>query len=490
MLELLTPAEMGKADRLAIADGVPGVELMENAGRAVADAVLAAEREGRVLILCGPGNNGGDGFVAARHLKFAGREVALAMLGKTEALRGDAAVMANRWEGDVLDATPGLVNEADIVVDALFGAGLTRPLEGIALELARATNRSGAHVVAVDMPSGLDGASGRPLGEAFRAATTVTFFRRKPGHLLFPGREMCGDVILAEIGIPAGALETVWPQAFANAPALWPEAVAPPGAGDHKYLRGHVLGVSGGPYNTGAARLAAVAAARAGAGAVTVAGRADALPVLAAHLTSIMIAPFDDPASLAALAAKRRAGCVVIGPAAGVGEETRHNVLALAGTGLPLVLDADALTSFEDDPARLFDAIGEDCILTPHAGEFRRLFPDIDADRQLSKLEAARFAAKRAGAIVLLKGADTVIASPDGTALINENAPPWLATAGSGDVLAGLIAGILARGTGSLHAAVAGAWLHGECGNVAGPGAIAEDLAASIPAVLKPLLET
>ena len=450
--DLLTPEEMYRADALAVKAGVASLTLMENAGRAVADEIARRFGARPVLVLCGPGNNGGDGFVAARYLKRWGWPVRLALLGERQALKGDAAAMAALWDGPVEQGVRA--EGAELIVDALFGAGLSKDFPA---ELAGAINGAGVPVVAVDVPSGLDGLTGRPRGASVKADVTVTFFRRKPGHVLLPGRLLCGEVVVAGIGIPDGVLAEIAPQAVVNEGVPLPR----PQAAGHKYGRGHAVVVSGPALHTGAARLAAQAALRSGAGLVTLSGSADALAIHAAQLSAVMLSDMD----LASLLADRRKNAVCIGPAAGVGEETRDKVDAVLMSGAAAVLDADALTSFaeEEERQRLFRLIGmaaRPVVLTPHEGEFARLFGP--QDETLSKLDRARNAAADSGAVVILKGPDTVIAAPDRRARINVNAPPWLATAGSGDVLAGIVTGFLAQGLDGFHAASAAVWLHGD----------------------------
>ncbi|MGD9502661.1 MAG: NAD(P)H-hydrate dehydratase [Methyloceanibacter sp.] len=489
MLELLTAEEMSRADALAIAGGVAGATLMENAGRAVAEEVARRfpDAEG-VAVLCGPGNNGGDGFVAARHLKERGYKVRLGFDGDEARLPADAAAMARRYEGrrEPLDAA--LIAGADVVVDGVFGAGLARPIEGKLARLIESVNASSLPVVAIDVPSGVDGTTGEVRGTAIRAVATVTFFRRKPGHLLLPGRRHCGAVSLADIGIPASVLGGIASKTFANEPALWRGAFPWPGPDSHKYTRGHAVVVSGPVYSTGAARLGARGALRIGAGLVTVASPRDALEVNATALTAIMVREADDARGLASLLSDRRKNAALIGPGAGVGERLKDMVLAALRSDAAIVLDADALTSFAEDAGALFTAIAArpgPVVLTPHDGEFARLFPDL---APLPKLERARAGAARAGATLVLKGADTVVAGHDGRASINAMTSPFLATAGSGDVLGGMILGLLAQAMPAFEAASAAVWLHGAAAAAFGPGLIAEDLPEILPNLLRDLL--
>jgi hydroxyethylthiazole kinase-like uncharacterized protein yjeF len=494
MIELLTNVEMGQADRRTIAAGIPGIELMENAGRAVADAVMARHPPGtRVTVVAGPGNNGGDGFVAARVLAGHGYRVDLMLSGEAVRLTGDAALAAGSWKGAVSAATPEGLGAADVIIDALFGAGLDRPVEGVARSLIEAMNAHTAPVLAVDLPSGINGTSGAVMGSAVQAAHTVTFFRKKPGHLLLPGRLYCGAVRVADIGIANAVLEPIRPKTFENLPDLWRANFPVPHLDGHKYDRGHAVVVSGGMSSTGAARLAAHGALRAGAGLVTIASPREALAINAAANLAIMVHPVVGAAELTALLADRRINAVALGPGLGIGAATRALMFAALDGERACVLDADALTSFAVGPDRLVDAIrarpDRAVIMTPHEGEFSRLFSALEPKTQVgSKLERARLAAHVSGAVVVLKGADTVIAMPDGWAAITANAPAWLATAGSGDVLAGMIAGLLAQGMPPFEAASAAVWLHAEAGNEVGPGLISEDLPEALPQVLRRLL--
>lgn len=481
---LLTVAEMYRADKAAMARGVPGLALMEAAGEAVVGAIVERWSWRRVVVLCGPGNNGGDGFVVARLLKARGWPVRVVLLGAAERLAGDAKANAERWDGSIDPPSGKPVGDADLVVDALFGAGLARPLEGAAREIVESVNAAGVPCVAVDMPSGVAGDTGAILGVAPAAAATVTFFRAKPGHFLYPGRDCCGELVIADIGIPESVLPDIAPAQALNEPDLWLERMPWPRWDRHKYGRGHAL-VAGGAVTTGAARLAARAARRAGAGVVTVLTPPAAAEIYRTALTGELVSVIEDDRRFAESVADPRAHAVLIGPGHGVCQATRDRVLALLDSAKPAVLDADALSVFADRPAALFDAIRGPCILTPHQGEFARLFPDIDDGH--GKLERARRAASRAGAVVVLKGPDTVVAAPDGTAAVNANAPATLATAGSGDVLAGFVVALVAQGMPAFDAACCGVWLHGEAARGFGPGLIAEDIADNLPPVLRRL---
>jgi hydroxyethylthiazole kinase-like uncharacterized protein yjeF len=492
MIELLTNAEMGEADRRTIAGGVPGIELMERAGAAVAHNVLLRHPpKSRIVIVAGSGNNGGDGFVAARVLAERGYTVEVLRLNSGE-LRGDAAVAAQRWSGTTIAATPERLGGANAIIDALFGAGLDRAVEGNARAMIEAMNAAACPIHAVDLPSGINGSTGAVMGAAVRATETITFFREKPGHLLLPGRLHCGRISVADIGIPAGVLKQIRPATFRNAPALWRAQFPVPRLDGHKYTRGHAVVLSGGIDSTGAARLAARGALRAGAGLVTIASPRGALVVNAVASLAVMVRAVDDAGELSEFLADARRNVVVLGPGGGVGDRMRDHVLAALRAGPAVVLDADALTSFAGNWAALAAAIeGRQApvLLTPHEGEFGRLFSGLkEAVEAPSKLDRARAAAAATGAVVLLKGGDTVVAAPDGRAAIAGNASAWLATAGSGDVLAGFCAGLAAQQMPMFEAACAAVWLHGEAGTEAGPGLISEDLPEALPAVYRRLL--
>lgn len=482
--EVLTVQEMYAADRFTGDHGVASLDLMENAGVAVANEICRRFSPRRCAVLCGPGNNGGDGFVVARHLKERGWDVWAEVSVDIAQLKGDAAHMAKKWNG----STKPLGDDHDkaaLVVDGLFGAGLSRPLEGVARCCALESSKSPHRVVAIDVPSGLHGDTAKAYdGVAFHAGLTVTFFRKKPAHLLFPGRGHCGQVVVADIGIPEAAIAAIKPKLFENGPSLW--TYPWPRSDGHKYDRGHCVVVSGPAHATGAARLAARGALRVGAGLVSVASPPDAVPINAAALTAIMVKSFSGASGLAQLLRDKRLNAVVAGPGCGVGAKTKELVAAILASEAAVVLDADAITSFADEPQAFFSLLREPCVLTPHHGEFERLFPTL-LERSLNKVEAARAASAISKCTVLLKGADTVIASSEGRAIINSNAPAALATAGSGDVLAGLIGGLMTQGLNSFDAAAEAVWLHGAAANRFGPGLIAEDLPEQLPAVLREL---
>lgn len=487
-MEVLTTGEMQRADQLSITAGTPGFKLMLSAGQAVAEAANALVEEGPILIVAGPGNNGGDGFVAAAELAAQGREVSVILMCERDQLKGDAASAARGWKHPVLPFTPQAIAKPALIIDALFGAGLSRPVEGEARAMIEAINANGAPVLAVDLPSGINGTSAAVLGAAVNATETVTFFRKKPAHLLLPGRMHCGHVRVADIGIDAQVLDEIAPQTFENDPDFWGAAFPVPRIDGHKYARGHVLAVSGDAAATGAARLAARGALRAGAGLVTLATPRDALAINAAALTAVMVRPVDTAIEFGELLGDKRYVTCMIGPGAGIGDRTCDFVHTALTAQRHVVLDADALTSFAANPERLFESIKSSqdsaVVLTPHEGEFPRLFSDLSNKYPgRSKLERVRTAAERSGAVVLLKGPDTTIAAPDGRATIAANAPPWLATAGAGDVLSGIIAGLLAQGVPAFEAASIGVWMHGEAASEAGPGLIAEDLTETLPAV-------
>jgi NAD(P)H-hydrate epimerase len=477
---LLSVAQMTAADRAAIAAGTPGSVLMQNAGNAVVREITRRWSPRPVGVLCGPGNNGGDGFVVAIELARAGWPVRIALLGRKEELRGDARIHAERWSGSIDNLTPDAADGAALVVDALFGSGLSRRLDPQTLAVLTVVAQRGIPLIAIDVPSGVMGDTGESLG-AVQAACTVTFARKKPGHALLPGRELCGEIVTADIGIPCAVIESLAIDTWENDPALWRTELPRAKSSGNKYTRGHAL-LCGGYPMTGAARMAARAAARIGAGLTTIAVPEVAFSIYAAALTSIMVRPLKQDGDFAQLLSDPRFTAFLIGPGAGVTDATRETVLEILATARPVLLDADAISVFASKTAELARAIRGPCVMTPHGGEFARLF-DLPGD----KLSRARSAARQSGAVIVLKGADTVIAAPDGRAVVNTNAPASLATAGSGDVLGGLILGLLAQGMDAFLAAAAGVWVHGAAAAAFGPGLLAEDLPDLVPAVLRQL---
>jgi hydroxyethylthiazole kinase-like uncharacterized protein yjeF len=480
---VLRVEQMAEADRLAMAAGTPGALLMQNAGEAVAREIKRRFTPRAASVLCGPGNNGGDGFVAAAALAQSGWTVRVALLGDVEALRGDALLYARRWPGVIEALTPAIIENAELVIDALFGSGLNRHLGAKVSDTLAYASRRAVPIVAVDVPSGIKGDSGENIGAA-PAVCTVTFMCKKPGHLLLPGRDVCGDVVVADIGIPQSVIASLALDTWENAPALWLDNLPQRHANINKYSRGHALLYGGYPM-TGASRMAARAAARSGAGLTTIAVPEHAFAIYASALTSIMAQPLARSEDLAELLADSRYTAFSIGPGAGISDETRLRALDMLKTGKPVVIDADAISVFSSRPEELFQAIRGACVITPHEGEFKRIF-DVSGD----KLSRARHAARRSGAVVVLKGADTVIAAPDGRAIINSNAPSTLATAGSGDVLGGIVLGLLAQNMDAFPAAAAAVWLHGAAATGFGAGLIAEDLPDLLPAVLRQLSQS
>ena len=476
---LLTVEEMSRADHAAVSLGIASEHLMERAGTGVAEAVMERWSPRPTVVLCGPGNNGGDGFVVARILKEAGWPVRVSLLGSEERLKGDAKLNAERWSEPVGSLAPSDPADAALVVDALFGAGLSRPVDGIAAETLAAIGDTPC--AAVDLPSGINGDTGALLGVAAQSTLTVTFFRRKPGHLLLPGRVYCGEVVFKDIGIPDSVLASLAPQQAVNGPDLWGAQFPWPRLEQHKYARGYAV-VTGGAGMTGAARMAVRSAQRIGAGMVTLVCAPESAAIYRVSLTSAVIRSVRDTATFVDIVDDPRTTAWLIGPGAGATGQVRERVMAALRTGKSAVLDADALIVFEESPELLFESIVGPCLITPHEGEFAKLF-SLEGD----KLSRARAAAKIANSVVLLKGADTVIAHPDGRAAVNCNAPADLATAGSGDVLAGIATGLIAQGMEPFDAGCAAAWLHGAAAGEFGPGLVAEDLIDLLPTVLRRL---
>lgn len=490
----LTSAHRAQPELWSVAEGASGDVAMQGLGVQVALCIMQRWTPRPVLVLCGPGGNGSDGLVAAARLAQVGWPVRVAVLGAgADACEGGGAgglvtPACAPWRGSVQTITPAVLDGAALVVDAICGTGLRGVLAGTAAQTLAAAVARAIAVVAIDLPSGVVADNGLSLG-AVACVVTVTGGHKKPGHLLQPGRSLCGELVVADIDTPAWRPNEVDADTFENGPVLWRDALPALAPSDNKYTRGHAL-VWGGWPTTGAARMAAMAAARVGAGLTTIVVPEAALNVYAAAMTSVMVQTVAGPEDLSQLLSLGRFTALLMGPGAGAGQETRARVLAMLSTGRPMVLDADALTAFEHDPQVLFDAIAKyskgACVLTPHSGEFLRLFGAAAAHAG-DKLSAARAAARTSGAIVMLKGSDTVIAAPNGLAIINTNAPPTLATAGAGDVLAGLVLGLLAQGMAPWLAAAAAVWLHGAAASRFGPGLLAQDLPECIPGVLRRL---
>ncbi len=537
MTELLTAAQMRAIEQAAIASGeVTGLELMERAGQGVVDAIYAewpafgddasaasggaaprVEREAslsrspgyrekqrryalRAVVLCGPGNNGGDGFVVARLLKEAGWAVEVFLYGDAGELPPDAWVNYERW-GEMGEVKPMDQCFSDrwlqqpLVVDAVFGTGLTRPIPSAVMNVLMATLN--CRRVAIDLPSMLSSDTGQMLNAMpsdFNAASlTVTFHLPKRGHFVGEGPDRCGELRVVDIGLGSQSAGSNVSTVTYDHELVFFEKIR-----GHKYSHGHALILSGGVGEGGAARLAARGALRIGAGVATLGCPPAALIENATQLTAIMLRKVADAAALAEVLADDRINAVCVGPGLGLGAREAALVDGACEHAPYVVLDADALTMLarKADP---FAPLHKGCVLTPHAGEFARLFPDIaeklDAPATkgpaYSKVDATREAAQRAGCVVLFKGPDTVIADPEGRCSINasvyERSAPWLATAGSGDVLAGFITGLLARGFSPMQAAETGAWLHTECALQFGSGLIAEDLPEVLPQVFRDL---
>ncbi len=478
---LIEPDAMARVDKRAEESGISVAALMERAGQAVAASALGHYPQAlSFVVLCGVGNNGGDGFVAARALKESAAEVAVYVFGDVGKLKGAA-----KQAFDCVGMSFTSLGEyrpiaGDVVIDAIFGAGLSRDVPPQVADIIDDIERAALPVIAVDLPSGLCGKRGIPLGRAFRAQRTVTFMARKPGHVLMPGRSLCGDMEVFDIGIPRRILMEGCGSIFENHPGVWAAAFPKPDGETHKFKRGHLTVFSGPSHATGAARMAAMAGFRAGAGIVTVAAPHEALGALSASLTAVMVSGIETEEELIDWRDDKRHATYVLGP--GFGDLDRARAFVSLLRDKALVLDADGITAFKDEPQRLFDLFAANAprILTPHEGEFARLFPDIAADKTLGKVEKAQAAAAATNAVIVYKGADTVVAAPDGRAVINANAPAYLATAGSGDVLAGIAGGLLAQQVPAFEAAAAAVWLHGETAQKLGPGLTAEDLAAAV----------
>lgn len=482
--DILTVRAMSAADAHAIQKGQSGIALMQTAGAALARAITSRFAARGTAVLCGPGNNGGDGWEVAQGLKAQGWDVTVFSLVERSALKGDAAIAASRWSGPVRPMETFEPHRHALVVDALFGAGLSRPLEGLCADIAKQLDGSDSVVVSADIPSGLNGDLGRASGPVMRADLTVTFHRLKPAHLLQPGRSLCGEIVLADIGIPDSWSASIPACAQVNSPDLWALPCPLAMAQTHKHKRGRLCVLSGPPGSTGAAVLSARAGLIGGAGFVTLLSGAKDVADLSLSEPSLVVRALDNQQTLGRQLDGLRANGLVLGPGGGMTSLLKAQVIEALRSGVPLVLDADALSLFENDPQALFADLHEGVVLTPHAGEFARLFPGLATKTDQNKIEVTQRAASICGAIILYKGADTVIATPDGRVRVNVHASPRLATAGTGDVLAGLIGSFLAQGMNAFDAASAGAFVHGEAGRLCGSGSTVNTVLAQLPEAL------
>jgi len=502
---ILSVDQTRQVDQKTIASSKSGFELLSAAGRQVFEVVRdVASKEDRILVACGSGNNGGDGLIAARLLLDAGFKVSVALLSTPESVQGDARLALDALNQPTMKLSYARPNDFELIIDALLGTGIDRLISGKLEQWIDEVNASSASVISIDMPTGISGDSGSVMGTSLKAEHTVTFFRKKPGHVLYPGRHYCGTIHLRQIGIDASLLEALQPVVYENDCSLWQECIPNIEWDAHKYTRGHAVVVTGDASSTGAARLAGRAALRAGAGAVTFACPESAIDTVAAHVTCEMIKRVDSADELEVILAHNRIKSIVLGPGMGVGRQTRAMVETALTSSASVVLDADALTSFEnrlDELVKHIAVTKGGVVLTPHMGEFKRLFGEYFSSgtsethntehksATLNKIQLALDAARACGATVVLKGPDTVIANPDGHCIVNTNAPPWLATAGSGDVLAGTIAGWLAQGVYSFNSASIGCWMHGEAAMAFGPGLIATDIVKQYPSIHRQILK-
>lgn len=479
MFEILTASEMKEADTATINGGTPGIRLMESAGIAVAENVKRHFESCPVLILSGPGNNGGDGFIAAAHLKKAGWPVRIACLVKSPALKGDAALAAKQWDGEVETLNSNLsLKDTKLVIDAVFGTGFSGVLAPELVTLFDKIRTKNISVVAVDIPSGIDSTTAAVAAGTLKSTLTVTFTRKKLAHVLLPAKIFCGDIALAHIGTGDDVIASLKTSVFENNSALWLQSFPLPDAASHKFSRGHSV-VFGGQQRTGASCLAAHAAQRIGSGLVTIVTTPESHTIYQNFRASIMVGAWQSTDELKSILRDERKNAILIGPGYGVEalKKTAETALAFNKGG---VLDADIFTAYKDAPEKLFPHISTKYVLTPHEGEFERFFGALEG----SKIERAQKAAKISGANVLLKGADTVIAAPDGTTIVNTNAPSTLATAGAGDVLAGMITGLIAQGMPPFMAAAAACWIHAESARKHGLGLTAEDIIFNISQTL------
>lgn len=487
---LLTSEEAASIDANAIESGADGFLMMEQAGLAAAELVTdyigtPLEAGGPVIVLCGPGNNGGDGFVIARHLEEWGYPVHVQCSVKRKTLKGDAALVANKWRGDIKPLNPENFKSAAAILDCIFGTGLNREIDETLIDVIAAVNASGAFVLAVDMPTGVSANTGKPLGPCIHADATITFNTKKIGQVVAPGRFLSGgneNIHCVALDLPKNHPDLSAISAYENSPVLWGGAYRFCGPESHKYNRGHMVVLGGREPTLGASRLASLAGLRVGAGLVTLAAPAETYPVQAAALMDVMVRKFDSAFGFMGILADKRIQSVLIGPGAGLGEKTVELVKEVGAKDKAMVLDADALTSLVGRIDLIKKIKSSNVVLTPHEGEFARLFPDISFDDD--RLAAVRAAAQASNATVVLKGVSTIVAAPDGRASVATNAPSWLSVGGTGDVLSGIICGLITQGMPAFEAASAGVWIHGEAGMKAGRGMIASDMLSNIAQTL------
>lgn len=487
---LLSAEQARMLDAAAIEAGVAGIDLMRAAGRAVADILTdyigtPLEAGGPIIIFCGSGNNGGDGFIAAKHLEEWGYLVSVRCACEAGDIKGDAAIAVSEWQGPINAFSPDGIHEAAAIVDCMFGTGLNKPIEGELADLIEEINQAPAFTLSVDLPSGLPADTGRPVGACISADATITFNLRKPAHLIVPGRFLCGgveNIHVAQIGVPDRVFKKIKCDIFANIPALWGQFFPFSGPQTHKYNRGHMLVLGGREPTLGASRLASLAGLRVGAGLVTLAAPTDTYAVQASSLMDVLVRRFDSTIGFMGIVNDPRIKAVLIGPGAGLGEKTAELVKHVGAKNKGIVLDADALSSLAGRIDIIKKLKSKDVVLTPHEGEFSRLLPDLDIDKD--RLSAVREAAVMVDAVVVLKGVSTMVAAPDGRVCICENAPSWLSVGGTGDVLSGIICGLMTQGMPAFEAAASGVWIHGAAGMKAGRGLIASDLLEQIPRVL------
>ncbi|VAV90167.1 NAD(P)H-hydrate epimerase / ADP-dependent (S)-NAD(P)H-hydrate dehydratase [hydrothermal vent metagenome] len=483
-IPILTTKNCYQADKQAIASGITPVTRMENAGSGAAESITARYEKCKTLILCGPGANGGDGYVIARKLHEAGWSVDVMAL--TAPVAGsDAEFMAQQCPVDASSRVRQLPTDIELIVDCLYGAGLNRALDADTTQLIHQVNQHKSPVVAIDLPSGIFGDSNGGFAPCIVADTTITFAVKKLAHVLEPERSFCGVVEVVDIGFPDGMISDMPEVALENSPCLWSQIPVQPGAQSHKHNRGRLWVGCGGHLQTGAARLAARAGLRIGAGWVMLGGSKKAMQVCAAHETSIVLQTRPKHQSMAkTLQTSPVPDCVILGPAGGIGARMRADILDVLRSGIAAVLDADALRVMSAEPEVFFELCNENTVLLPHEAEFLGLFPDLNQTFG-HKINRVKAAASRAGCTVLLKGADSVIANATGRAVVNTKTSAWLATLGTGDVLAGMVGGLMAQRVGGMDATCAAVWIHGALGQNLGAGLIAEDLPNEIPNILK-----